>query len=175
LVPDEAVLDTSFVVHALVVSETHHAGAARFLAQLAEQGSPIIFNELLELELRQARFQAALRERWGNRWMRKRHDGRCLRRARRLTQETVMVWEELLLAFDHLRIGLDEVSDRIEELMGRFGLSSYDAVHAATAEYSTGLIVTTDATFARLPQSRLTVYVDRSRLAVCRQRRSRRP
>lgn len=59
--------------------------------------------------------------------------------------------------------------------MGRFGLASYDAIHAATAEYTSGVIITTDTSFASLPQSRLTVYVDRGRLAVCRQRRSRHP
>jgi len=59
--------------------------------------------------------------------------------------------------------------DRIEELIGAFGLSSYDAVHVATGEYGGAAIpVTTDARFASVPESWLTIYTNASRVGPCR-------
>jgi len=56
--------------------------------------------------------------------------------------------------------------------MTDYGLSSYDAVHAATAvAASSEAIVTLDTGFALLPSAELAIYTDRSRLAACRTKR----
>jgi predicted nucleic acid-binding protein len=81
--------------------------------------------------------------------------------------------EELLSAFTYLEVAVEEVLDHVEELMGSFGLSSYDAVHAATAEYASApTLVTTDMDFATIPEERLTIYTSASRIG--RYRRTRR-
>lgn len=69
-------------------------------------------------------------------------------------------------------IEVGEILDRIDELIGRFGLSSNDAAMAATAEFTDArTIVTTDAGFASIPEPRLTVYTNSGRVAVCRRMR----
>jgi predicted nucleic acid-binding protein len=173
-VPAEIGLDTSFVVHALLPAEPHHVSAVGFLDQLAKSGSSLVFNRLLELELREVVFRAPLIERFGREWRRRRHDGRSLRRASRLIRETMNAWQELLSAFDHLMVEPGEVFERIDEYMDSFGLASYDAIHAATVEYAgTGALAATDVGFASVPSSRLLLYVNQSRVAPCRAVRAR--
>lgn len=156
VLPSEVTLDTSFVVHALVEGETHHASARSFLEQLAEARSTLMFSRLLELELRESAFRIPLVERFPEDWRRRRHDGRSLRRARRLVGEVMDSWRDLLSAFAYLEVEVGEVLERVEEFMGAFGLSSYDAVHVATAEYTEArTLVTTDAGFASVPEERL--------------------
>lgn len=157
---------------ALFAREAHHAPAKLFLTQLAEARSVIVFNQVLELELRETAFKLPLSERFPRDWKRRRHDGRSLRRARRLVGEAIEAWEELLTAFSYIVIEVGEILDRIDELMGRFGLSSNDAAMAATAEFTDArTIVTTDAGFASIPEPRLTVYTNSGRVAVCRRMR----
>jgi predicted nucleic acid-binding protein len=58
--------------------------------------------------------------------------------------------------------------------MTKYGLASYDAIHAASAVAAGAeTMATTDTGFALLPASLLTVYTDRSRLASCRRKRPR--
>lgn len=173
--PSEITLDTSFVVNAFVAGEPHHEAASAFLEQLAGARSALVFNELLELELRETAFKIPLAEHFPKTWRRRRHDGRSLRRARRLVQETMHAWEELLSAFNYLEVQVGEVIGRIEEIMGTFGLSSYDAVHVATGEYAGArTLITTDAGFASVPETRLTIYTNASRVGLCRRMRARR-
>jgi predicted nucleic acid-binding protein len=171
--PSEITLDTSFVVEALVRGEPHHLSAGAFLEQLAAERAVLVYNNLLELELREAAFRIPLAERFpGREWRRRRHDGRSLRRARRLVRDVMESWQALLSAFSYLEVQLDEVLDRVEELMGIFGLSSYDAVHAATAEYSDSrTILTTDVGFASIPEDRLMIYTNAARVGACRRMR----
>src|SRR5438094_941703 len=100
LVPEEVTLDTSFVMSVLLSAERHHAVASSFVEQLAGADSLLVFNRLLELELREVAFRAPLIERYPNDWKSRRHDGRSLRRASRLIQQTMGAWHELLGAFD---------------------------------------------------------------------------
>ena len=81
-------------------------------------------------------------------------------------------WTELLSFVPHRRIGVDDVADRVPDLMERYGLGSYDAIHAATA-ISTGVrrLVAIDAGFGNVPETQLSLYVDRTRVASCRARR----
>jgi predicted nucleic acid-binding protein len=173
--PEITALDSSFAVNALFSGEPHHAAARKYLEALAEKGTVLVFSHLLELELREVAFRYPLIRAYPKEWKRRRHDGRTLRRARRLIARTMSAWEELLTAFTYAVAQVDTVYDRVPELMDRFGLESYDAVHAATAEaYGGGAIVTTDAGFASVPEARLTLYVNAGRLGWCRQVRARR-
>jgi len=65
------------------------------------------------------------------------------------------------------RVDIDDVLRVVPELMSRFGLASYDAVHAATALRGNAVgIVTTDVGFASLP-STTAIYTDATRVARC--------
>lgn len=173
--PALTTVDSSFVVNALLSGETHHAAARQHLEALAENGTELVFNHLLELELREVAFRYPLIRDYPNDWKRRRHDGRTLRRARRLIGRTMAAWDELLTAFTYAVVPVDAVYGRVPELMDRHGLQSYDAVHAATAEaYGGAAIITTDAGFASVPGARLTVYVNAGRVGWCRQVRARR-
>ncbi|HZA41387.1 MAG TPA: type II toxin-antitoxin system VapC family toxin [Actinomycetota bacterium] len=175
ILPSEITLDTSFVVNALFVGEALHEPARGFLQRLAEARSILVFNELLELEVRETAFRIPLVERFPDDWRRRRHDGRSLRRAHRLVRGIMDAWEDLLSAFTYLEVQVAEVMDRVEELMGTFGLSSYDAVHVATGEYAGArTLVTTDAGFASVPETRLTIYTNASRVGPCRRMRGHR-
>ena len=172
--PELVTLDSSFAVNALLSGETHHQAARDYLERLADQDCFLVYSHLLELELREVAFRAPLIEKFPKDWRRRRHDGRSLRRARRLIASTMAAWDELLTAFGHATVQVDAVFDGVPELMDRYGLASYDAVHAATAEmYGASHLVTTDAGFAALPASRLIMYVNAGRVTTCRSRRAR--
>ncbi len=119
-------LDTSFAVNALLSAEDHHAAARRYLELLADNNTWLVFSHLLELELREACFKAPLVQSYPRDWRRRRHDGRTLRRARRLINTAMNAWEELLTAFAYAVIEVEVVYDQVPALMAR-GLQSYDA------------------------------------------------
>jgi predicted nucleic acid-binding protein len=173
-VPTELVLDTSFVVEALMPAQKHHASAALFLSRLADNGSTVFFNRLLELELAEAAFQIGLRERHGKNWKRARHDGRARRRADRVLDRVLAVWASVLSELSWSCIEVHEVVDGVPALMSRLGLASYDALHVATAQLvDVRDMVTLDAGFASVPASVLTLHVDATRVRRCRQLRAR--
>jgi predicted nucleic acid-binding protein len=175
LLPNPLALDTSFVVEALIATQPLHAACRPFLLRIVESGVAITTSELLPVELAEASFAIALKERWGSQWRRHRADGRARRRAARLLNDAASRYETLTLRVDHLAVPLGDVTGAARSLMANHGLASYDAVHAASA-IATGAkaIVTVDTGFALLPASTLTIYTDRSRLASCRSRRPRR-
>jgi predicted nucleic acid-binding protein len=83
-------------------------------------------------------------------------------------------WEAVLGNFEFDRVEISDVLADVPALMSAHGLASYDAVHAATALRGEGVgIVTIDVGFASLPVA-TTMYTDSSRVARCRQPRSRR-
>ncbi len=56
--------------------------------------------------------------------------------------------------------------------MDAFGLSSYDAVHAASVEVANfDSILTTDTDFAAVPEERLAIFINTAGVATCRRRR----
>ena len=174
LLPDPVGLDTSFVVEALIASQPLHAACSAFLIRLTESGTAMVTSDLLPVELAEAVFAIALKERWGPRWRGRRADGRARRRARRLLADAISRYETLLSTTDHIPIPLADAERAARELMGSYGLASYDAIHAASAlAAGAEAIVTLDTGFALLPISVLTVYTDRSRLASCRAKRPR--
>lgn len=162
-VPREVVLDTSFVVEALIESQPAHLVCAQFLLELVFADATLYFNRLLELELAETAFKIALRERHAD-FKRARSDGRARRRAGRLMEEARRAWDEVLSAFPHARIEIEEVAEAVPALMTAHGLASYDAVHAATADrVGVRSIVTLDSGFALLPL-RYTLFTTSGRL-----------
>ena len=174
VVPEAVVLDTSFVVEALLPSQPHYLGCRSFLERLMLSHALVVFNRLLELELAEAAYKIALKERFGKGGpMTMRGDGRALRRAARLAEEIKESWSDTLSVLAWRRVELDDVVELVPELMSR-GLASYDAVHAATATVvGVGHIVTLDTGFGRTRESDLVILVDHSRLASCRKHRTR--
>ena len=174
LLPDPLALDTSFVVEALIETQPLHGRCAEFAARIVESGVRVVTSELLQVELAEAAFAIALKERWGRQWRRHRTDGRVRRRGRRLLDEVAVRYELLVSSVPHVSVPLGRISAAAAAVMADHGLASYDAVHAATA-IATGsqAIVTTDTGFALLPASTLAIYIDRSRLAPARNKRPR--
>lgn len=173
LPPDPIALDTSFVVEALIATQPLHAVCRAFLNRIDDSGVSITMSDLLPVELAEAVFAIALKERWGSRWRGHRTDGRARRRAARLLNDAISRYETLLLSIDHFPVPIGDTAGTARSLMIGYGLASYDAVHAASAVAAdAGAIVTLDTGFAFLPASLLTIYTD-SRLASCRGRRPR--
>jgi predicted nucleic acid-binding protein len=171
--PDRLVLDTSFVVDALISSQARHAECEGFLDNIVRARSKVIVNRFLELELWEATYRIALRELHPKKRTRNvRADQRALQRASALREQVEAAWHKALSAFDRVVVGLAEVQQRVPDLMG-YSLTSYDAVHAATAGYAdVRPFVTLDYHFAALPETELQLWVPSSRVRPCRERRS---
>ncbi len=173
--PADVLLDTSYVVEALIVSQPLHSAAVNFLVRPATEDVRIRFSSMLELELAETAFQIALKENHPKDWKRFRHDGRARRRASRLMTGVEEAWTSVLAYLDYVRIDVDEVIEEVPRLMRAYGLASYDAVHAATALRTDPVaIVTTDVGFCALPAANTTIFTDASRVARCRELRARR-
>lgn len=155
------VLDTSFVVEALLPNQPFHQECADFLERCADEATLVFYSRLLEVELFETAFFVALKERWGSKTKgrEKRLDGRARRRAARLQQELMVAWRDILRAVIWAPIEVSEVLSEVSWLM-RFGLRSYDAVHVATAVYADApALVTIDKDFALVPERLLDLYV----------------
>ena len=156
--PDHAVLDTSYVVEALLSGQAHHKACATALEHVVELSSRVSYSSLLELELVEAGYQVALRDQYGRRWKQARRDGRARRRASRIAEEAIAAWSELTnLGFE--RVEASRVAGAVPDLMHRYALGSYDAVHAATA-FAIGAdgLLALDTAFAGIPRSRLIIH-----------------
>jgi predicted nucleic acid-binding protein len=173
--PDEVVLDTIFVVEALLENQPQHDECSTFLARLVADGAIVFYNELLELELLETTYRLVLIERYGkSNWRRSRFDGRARSRASRLVSEMVDAWTSALSALNHGVVEVAEVLDVVHRLMARYGLSSYDAAHAATAELlGIRSLITLDTGFAAFPPSTLELYVGSRQVSRCRSLRAR--
>lgn len=173
--PAEVVLDTSFVVNALLPAEPFHVSCAALLERIADQGTVVYFSRLLQLELLEATYKVALIERYGRGgWKRRRVDGRARRRADRLLRSVLGAWMQLLEALDHGVVEIHEVIDGVPDLMSRYALSSYDAVHAATVLYlGVPNLVALDVGFCALPAEQLILYTNADRVRPCRTFRAR--
>lgn len=172
--PLSALLDTSFLVEALMSGQTHHHSCANALISMAEEGTELVFSSLLELELVEAAYQVALRQRYGKKWRQARSDGRARSRAAKLAEDALDAWHEALSAFTATRVDAAEVADRVPALMRAHALGSYDAVHVATAQGAgVRTILALDTGFARVPPSDLTIYTVSAKLSRMRALRSR--
>lgn len=94
LLRDPIALDTSFVVEALISTQPLHSACSGFLRRLDDSGISITTSDLLTVELAEAIFAIALKERWGSRWRGHRADGRARRRAARLLDETIALRDD---------------------------------------------------------------------------------
>ena len=167
-------LDTSFVVDAMLTGQSRHADAYRYLLMLAIADTHIYFNRLLELELAEAAYKIAIKEQFGNKRARDmRTDGRALRRASRLAGRLSAAWDGVLSNFTWGIVELHEVAAEAPLFMER-GLASYDAVHAASA-ISLGVehLVTTDSGFGMVKETDLTIVTHSSLLGATRRHRTR--
>lgn len=97
-------LDTSFVVDALMSGQRHHEACADTLLALSDADTVLAFSSLLELELIEACYQVALRERWGKQWKQRRPDGRARARAARLADSATSAWAEIVKILNARRV-----------------------------------------------------------------------
>jgi predicted nucleic acid-binding protein len=172
--PDPIALDTSFVVEALLATQPLHGVCDAFLKRIFDSGVTVVTSDLLTVELAEAIFATAMKERWRGKWRAHRTDGRSRPRAGRLMNDTISRYQALLVPVGHTPVPLGDITTAATTFMTDYGLASYDAAHAATALVAGAeTIVTLDTGFALLPASLLTVYTDRSRLASCRKKRPR--
>lgn len=168
-------LDTNVVVEAVVPTSPSKAECAGVLEDLRDAGTLVLFSDLLEVELSQALFVAALRERHPRKRIKDiAVDDRIRPRAARLLRQGRASWEELLSTMTFARVAVGEVVAEVPQIMGRFGLESYDAVHAASA-MRTGVadLVSLDNGFAKVPPSDLVLHTTQARLRQTRERRRR--
>lgn len=173
ILPEDVVLDTSFVIAALVTTEPLHSAARAFMLRLVTEEVVVYYNRLLEIEFSEVAFKIAVVEQHGRRgWPVKRNDGRVRRRAGHLAGPLRTEWDALLTTLSHSRVELHEVADDVPGIMADHGLASYDAAHAATVQFvGAGALVTTDAGFGRVPATDLSLIVDASRVRSCRRHR----
>ncbi len=163
--PDPLALDTSFVVDALTATQPLHPACSAMLTRIAESGVRVVTSDLLAVELAEATFANALKERWAGKWRAHRTDGRSRRAGARKLSQTIARYDALLFSVNHLPIPVRRVTVQARALMNDYGLASYDAIHAASAiAAGAKAIVTLDTGFGLLPASLLTVYTDRSRV-----------
>jgi len=169
-VPPEAILlDTTVVVEALLPAEKHHAACVAFFQSAVEAECTLVFNRLLETELCDVLFNLAGQEQHGNKWRTARYDGRVRRRASRLLKDGLRAWGELLDTVPWSRIELSEASSLAPDLMGKYGLRSYDAIHAASlfiAEIAD--VATLDHGFTMLPEAEATIHTTQPRVPTMR-------
>lgn len=169
-VPPEAVLlDTTVVVEALLPAEKNHAACVAFFQSAVEAECTLVFNRLLETELCDVLFNLAGQEQHGNKWRKARYDGRVRRRASRLLKDGLRAWGELLDSVPWSRIELSEASSLAPDLMGKYGLRSYDAIHAASlfiAEVAD--VATLDHGFTMLPEAEATIHTTQPRVPTMR-------
>ncbi len=173
--PQAVVLDTNVVAEALLPNQPEHSACAAVLRRFATDGTSIMFNRLLEIELWEAVFNLALRERHPRKNLRYvRYDSRIRPRAARLLGQAHQAWEAMLDSFAWSRVEIPEVASDVPKLMQQYGFQSYDAVHAATLLTSDLTdFVTRDGGFAALPPAIATLHTTQARLATTRARRRR--
>ncbi len=66
--PDPIALDTSFVVEALLPTEPLHGVCDAFLKRIFDSGVSVVTSDLLRVELAEATFANAMKERWAGKW-----------------------------------------------------------------------------------------------------------
>lgn len=173
--PEAVLLDTNVAAEALLPNEPEHGACAALMRRLADAGTTVVFNRLLEVELWEVAFNLALRERHPRKDLRHvRYDNRIRPRAARLLQEAETAWQRLLDTLDWSCVEMQHVTAAAPELIREYGLQSYDAIHASTL-ITSGLtnLVTRDLGFAALPPAVATLHTTGARVRQARSRRRR--
>jgi predicted nucleic acid-binding protein len=175
--PAAVVLDTNVVAEALLDREPEHAACDALFDRLIAEGTRVVFNRLLEVELWEVVFNHALRRNVPRRQLRfRRFSADARRGAMTALDRAEKLWAELLETLEWQCVELHEVADAVPDLMRAYGLQSYDAVHAATL-LASGVtdMVSRDAGFAVLLPEDATLHTTRRRLTRTRGRRQRVP
>lgn len=168
-------LDTNVVAEALLPTSPSHVECLALFEELGNAESVVVFNELLEVELSQVLFVAAIRERHPRKRIKDAAtDNRIRPRAARLLTQGRKAWSDLLSTVAYSRIPLGAVEPDVPKIMSDYGLESYDAVHAATA-MATGVtdILSLDNGFAKVPPATLALHTTSARVRQTRDRRRR--
>ncbi len=173
--PARLVVDTSVVVEAIVPNTPTHDVCVALFQALSDAGTIVIYNGLLTTELAETLFRLALIDRWGRKqWRRARYDGRARRRAGRLLSAGLGAWQDILDNVNSSQVDHAEVADKVFELMRRYGLGSYDAIHAATAlKENVFDIATLDHGFAALSPTQAGLHTTSRRAPQMRRTRGR--
>lgn len=169
------ILDTNVVAEALLPGEDEHVECAALMKALGDAGTTVVFNDILELELWEVLFNAALRQRHSGKKLRYvRYDNRVRPRAAKLLEQGQKSWAELLTTWTYSRVKVDEVAADVPAVMKKYGFQSYDAVHAATI-LATGIpdFVSRDLGFSKMKPTDAQLHTTKSRLRNTRQRRLR--
>jgi predicted nucleic acid-binding protein len=173
--PAAVVLDTSVVAEALLFDEPEHAVCDILLKRLTDEGTMVVFNRLLEIELWEVLFNQALRAALSSKDIRHgRFESNARAAAGAALADGMRGWSEIRETLDWQYVELDDVADAVPDLMRSYGLQSYDAVHAATL-LASGVtdIVTRDAGYAVLLPEDATLHTTAARLSRTRSRRRR--
>lgn len=158
-------IDSSFIVEAMVESNPHHRESRDLLTRLSADGASIVFSELADLEVPQAMSYIAAVDAGRDRRAGL-ADGRVRRRSRSLTARTRRRWAEYLESIDWLRADLTPVLDDVPVIMFATGLRSYDAAMAASAiAHRCDAIATFDGDFGRLHEADVPLLVTDARRA----------
>jgi predicted nucleic acid-binding protein len=126
---DPIALDTSLVVEALLATQPLHGVCDAFLTPIFDSGVSVVTSELLRAELAETAFAIAMKERWAGKWRAHRTDGRTQPRAGRLLNNTLARYDEMLGSLPHISVRLGQVADSAPQIMTKYGLTSYDAIH----------------------------------------------
>lgn len=167
-------LDTSFVVNAMFTGQDHYRECRNALIDMAEADTRMIYSSHLDVELIEASYKVALKEQHPRDWARRRPDGRCRARADRITTRMLRLWAQVMREFRTTRIDAGQVTDLVPEIMRKWGLESYDAVHVATC-MRTGVqvLVAVDHDFGFVPASELRVFTVEDHVRGMRRKRAR--
>jgi predicted nucleic acid-binding protein len=163
--PRAVVLDTNVVVDALLPKQPEHDACLAALKRLGMAGTSVTFSRHLEIELWETLFKLALRERHPRKDLRRvRYDNRVRPRAARLLGQTRQAWENMRASLSWTRVEIHEIADQVPGLIQRYGLESFDAVHAATLlDSAITDFLTRDGGFAALPPAVATLHNTRAR------------
>jgi predicted nucleic acid-binding protein len=171
--PQEALVDSDFIGRAFFTNENNHAECLEALVDMVISDTAIVYSSQLEVELAEVAYKIALRERYGAAWGERRADGRCRARADRITKRIMDSWFSVVQVANVRRIDVTDVQAQVPEMMRRYGLKSYDAIHLATSfEATVPVIVTTDRDFAEVPAAQLRIHTAASCVPGMRRRRA---
>jgi predicted nucleic acid-binding protein len=173
--PKAVLLDTNVVTEALLPKQPEHSSCLDVLERLGDSGTLVVVSRHLEIELWESLFNLALRERHPRKELRRaRYDNRARPRAARLLGQAQHAWEMMRGSLDSSLVEIHEIADQVPGLIQKYGLQSYDAVHAATL-LDSGItdFVTRDGGFAVLPSTVATLHTTQARVTNTRARRRR--
>jgi len=164
--PEIIYTDTSFFVEALVYGQRYHKETIDFIGKLAKAQPVIVFSEILKSELRCSILSICIRNQFGGDKIKVtdkiKESPELIHKYFSEIQKQENNFMGILQRFkDWTSIPLDEkISKKSLEVMQKYRLASYDAVHIATMEsWNIKDIVTLDGGLSDLPQYRANSFI----------------